>query len=85
MPVPRIYWVSDCHLAVVNVYQPPGSMHSDSPPDPITTCDECGNRCEEWGLTREEYINELKKKGKDPEDYGFEPQEIKDSLRSNQG
>lgn len=38
--------LSDCHYATVIVTQPPASGYSDSPPDPIETCDECGQPCE---------------------------------------
>lgn len=70
--MPKVYWVSDCCLSPTHVFSQPTSHWRDSPPDPIVVCTKCERPCEEWGLTREEYINELRKAGKDPEDFGFE-------------
>jgi hypothetical protein len=69
MEYKRSYWVSNCCLAQTNVQQPPASRYSDSPPDPVVTCDCCEQKCEEWGLTQEEYRDELEERGKDPELY----------------
>lgn len=58
----KTQWVSDCCLAETVTSRPYGGMMGDSPPDPITSCMKCGRKCEEWGLTTSELIEEKRKR-----------------------
>jgi hypothetical protein len=55
-----IRWVSECCLAETTTTRPTTYGLPDSPPDPVVICNQCGRKCEEWGLTYNELRHEQK-------------------------